>query len=172
MSIETVPDAHTADQAVRARRLRRIGLALFAVPVIAAAFGLFGPRTDRVQDSVGGYVLALDYPRASRSSIVTPFVLTVTKSGGFGDDPVVVRIDRAFLDHLDFQNWYPNPSAESSDGEQTVYEFDPPAGDTLRVSLDARTGPNQGFSSRTYAVALRGDDTPVAEVTFRTTFWP
>lgn len=172
MSIETVPDANDAPRAARARNARRIGVALFAVPVLAAAFGVFGPRPDRASASGSGYAVTVDYPRATRSSIATPFVVTVTKPGGFGPDPVVVRMDRAFMDRLDFQNWYPNPSAESNDGTWTVYEFDPPAGESLQVSLDARTGPNQGFSSRTYAVAVLDGEVAAVTVDFRTTFWP
>lgn len=173
MANSTIADAGDASVAVRSRNLRRIGLTLFAVPVLAAAFGAFGPDAGHEAASGSGYTLSVDYPRATRSSIVTPLVITVRKPGGFGDDPVVVRIDRRLLDRLDFQNWYPNPAAESNDGQATVYEFDPPAGETLQVSLDARTGPNQGFSRDTYAVAVLGDGAaPAATVTFRTIFWP
>lgn len=169
----TIADAGDASVAERSRNLRRIGLTLFALPVLAAALGVFGPNAGHVSATGSAYRLGVDYPRATRSSIVTPLVVTVTRPGGFGDDPVIVAVDQGFLDRLDFQNWYPNPSAESNDGDITIYEFDPPDGDTLRVSLDARTGPNQGYSHNTYAVAVLTDaHTPAARVTFRTIFWP
>ena len=172
MAIQTLPEAMTGSEATRARNVRRIGLALFAIPVVAAAFGVFGPRETTGTASGSGYELTVHYPQATRSSIVAPFSFTVTKAGGFGDDPVVVRLDQAFVDRLDFQNWYPVPSAEANDGRQVVYEFDPPVGDSLEVSLDARTGPNQGYSSDDYHLTVLDGDRDAATVTFHTVFWP
>jgi len=172
VAYETLPEALDGPGAIRARNLRRIGLALFAVPVIASAVGTFGPREATIGASGGGYALSVEYPRATRSSIVAPFAFSVSKTGGFGEDPVVVRIDRAFMDRLDFQNWYPVPAAEHNDGDQIVYEFDPPDGEVLRVSLDARTGPNQGYSSHDYEVGVLDGETDAAVATFHTVFWP
>lgn len=174
MAVEfpTLEDAFDARRARRARNVRRVGLGILVVPVAVAAAGWFGPRVDRATVHGEGVSLEARYPRATRSSVVTPLLFRVTRPGGFGRAPVVIRIDRSLMDHLDFQNWYPVPSAESNDGENLRYEFDPPEGDTLVVSLDARTGPNQGFSVTPHRIAVLRGSEPAAEVRWTLVVWP
>lgn len=171
--IPTLEDAFDARRARRARNVRRVGLALLAVPVVAGLLGWLGPTVDEATvTGADGVTLTAQYPRATRSSIMTPLLFRVTKPGGFGEDPVVIRIDRSLMDHLDFQNWYPVPSAETNDGEFLRYEFDPPEGETLVVSLDARTGPNQGFSMTDHRIAVLDGRAPTAQVEWTLVVWP
>lgn len=48
-----------------------------------------------------------------------------------------------------------------------IYEFDPPPGDVFRLSLDARTAPDQNGSADTYRTALVVEGRRVAQVGFR-----
>lgn len=170
--IDTLSVALDARGARRARNFRRVGLVLIALPVVAALAGMFGPTTATTRAVGPGVELTVTYPARTRSSVVTPLEIRVRHAGGF-DAPVAVSVDHRLFDHLDFQNWYPNPDKESNDGPRVVYEFSPPTGDELVVRLDARTGPNQGFSRGRYRVSvLDAKGAPIATVAFRMLVWP
>ena len=68
-------------------RARRVGLGLFNV---------LGVRRDQVR-VVGseGTTLKVDFPRVTRAALSAPLVWTVTRAGGFGDDPVVLRVSQS-----------------------------------------------------------------------------
>jgi len=151
---------------------RRLGFAVLVALVIAALIGVFGAATGTVRARAGETELTVTHPARTRSSVAAPMRISVRRRGGFGTRPVTVAIDHELLSRLDFQNWYPNPSAESNDPRGLVYEFDPPAGDELVVELDARVGPNQWFSSRRYRIAVMDGERPTAEARFRMTVWP
>jgi hypothetical protein len=106
----------------------------------AAGFDVLGPRTADTSASGGGYELGLEYPQIARAGEPAPLVLSIS-SDAFGDS-VEVRFCATYFQHLDFQAWYPSPSAETSEAGWVVYEFDPPPeGRTLRIALDARVAP-------------------------------
>ena len=66
----------------------------------------------------------------------------------------------------------PAPSAETVMGPWVVWEFDPPIGDTLLVSYDARIEP-AAQEGRSGAVAvLDEDDAVIVQVDFTTRVWP
>ena len=86
----------------------------------------------------------------------------------FGD-VVQLSFCDAWFDHLDFQSWYPNPSAETSLPGSVVYEFDPPpSGTVLEISLDARVAPGQLGGRDTCKVSMLVDDEPVVSTAFTT----
>lgn len=171
--ITTLDDALDAPGAHRARRVRRLGVLVLVIPVALAVAGVFGGAPTGTTRAIGdGAVLEVAYPRATRSSVATPLTITVTRPGGFGTSPVMLEIDTALMDRLDFQNWYPNPSDETAGDTRVAYEFDPPDGDVLEVHLDARTGPNQGFSRSRYRIAVVDGDRVLAESSFRMYVWP
>lgn len=169
---DTVIEVGDARAARRGARWRRVGLVVLALPLVAALLGVFGPSDGVVTHSTTDTTLRVDHPSRSRSSMVAPMRITVRRTGGFGDAPVELAIDRSLVAHLDFQNWYPNPSGESNDRRGVVYEFDPPAGDELIVDLDARVGPDQWFSTGRYRVAVMDGARTVVDVDFRMTIWP
>ena len=167
-----IEGAADAGRATSLRNRRRVGLAVLLGVLVAAAAGLFGPDEQALSTESGSHSLRVEYPAETRSSIVTPVRVHLRKDGGFGDDPVEIAFSRQLFEHLDFQNWYPNPSAETADARWIVYEFDPPDGDELAISLDARTGPNQWFSTDRYSVEVRERGRPVVSARFRMTVWP
>lgn len=151
----------------RARNWRRVGLALIALAVGLGLTGLLGVRSATVTDRApGGWVLEVRHAQVTRAGVAVPFHVTVRRPGGF-EEPVTLSISASLLERFDFQNFYPNPSAETATGDRVVYEFDPPPGDTFRLSLDARTAPDQNGSTGVYETALLVGDLPVAEVSFR-----
>lgn len=127
-----------------------------AVILVLALAGLFGPREETVESAEAGYRLTMEYGSVVRPGLPVPMSLTITHQGGF-DGPVTVSFAQDVFDRFDFQNWYPNPDSETGQGEAVVYEFAPPAGDTLAISLDARVAPLQGMGRYTYWVAMQVD---------------
>ena len=122
---------------------RRAGVGVLVLITAAAAFDALGPRTGDTSADGGGYSLDLEYPQIARAGEPAPLVLIITSEDAFGES-VQVRFCATYFEHLDFQAWYPSPSAEASEGDWVVYEFDPPpSGQTLRVALDARVAPGQ-----------------------------
>ena len=149
--------------------LRRGGKALLVAIVLAAAFGLLGPREGQVSAEAAGYRLDLTYPSITRAGQPIPLSVTVTAASGF-DKTVQLRLCGDFFEDADFQNWYPSPSAETAQGRWIIYEFDaPPAGDALTISLDARTAPGQFGVIDDCEVSVLQDDTPAVSTSF--TVW-
>jgi len=151
----------------RARNFRRVGLGLVALAVLAGLAGLLGIRTATTSDSGGGSRLEVKHAQVTRAGIAVPLHVRVAHPGGFAG-PVRLAISADLVERFDFQNFYPNPSKETSDGRFLTYEFDPPSGDRFEMSLDARTAPDQNGSWGTYEVRLLDpDDTVTASVSFR-----
>ena len=107
----------------------------------------------------------------SRPALATPFDIEVHQPGGF-DGPVRIAVDQEYLRMWDENGLVPAPSAETVMGPWVVWEFDPPIGDTLLVSYDARIEP-AAQQGRSGAVAvLDDDDAVVVQVDFTTRVWP
>lgn len=128
---------------------------------------LWGVADDEAAASGGGYELVVEYPSVSRPALATPFAFVVRRDGGF-DGPIDVAIDSDWLGMWDFQALWPEPSEMTATPQDVVMTFDPPDGDVLRVSLDARIQPSEQ-SGRDGRVAVLDDGGDVAvEVSFRT----
>jgi hypothetical protein len=160
---------------------RRIGYALTTaflagLMLLAAidAFGsaaVFGVDSTTVRSSGQGVELAVTYGVVSRPALATPFDIEVRQDGGF-DGPVRIAVDQEYLRMWDENGLVPAPSAETVMGPWVVWEFDPPIGDTLLVSYDARIEP-AAQEGRSGAVAiLDEDDTVITQVDFTTRIWP
>lgn len=169
-SDSTEPANLSMDTIKRVAWLRRAGTLLLFVFVIAGALSVFGVNEDRVSASGGGYELAVEYSSVSRPGLETPWVVSVTRQGGF-DGPVELRTTADYFDLFDFNQFYPEPAGMRRDGEYVVTEFDPPEGNELMVSLDAKLSPatQNGTDART---AVLVDGSPVVEVSYRTRVMP
>lgn len=141
------------DIARRARIGRLAGTGVMAVVLVLALSGLLGPRKATASSVGGGYGLSLTYGSVVRSGEPVPMTLNISHAGGFAG-PVTVAFDRDVFGRFDFQNWYPNPDQETGDEGSVVYQFSPPAGDTLTVVLDARVAPLQIGGRFSYWVAV------------------
>ena len=155
------------DNAVRrARNARRAGLILLALFVLAGLTGFLGIRTASVTGEADGYRMTVTHAQVTRAGIAVPFHVRVTHAGGF-DGPLTLAISEGLLERFDFQNFYPNPSAERGTADYVYYDFDPPPGDVFELNLDARTSPDQNGSTTVYRTALLLGDKPVTDVSFR-----
>lgn len=150
-----------------ARWTSRLGIGVLVLVVAAGAVGLLGPRTREGEDTGGGYLLEVEYAAITRAGQPAPLHIRVTRESGF-DGPVQIGVCDDWFDHLDFQSWYPTPSAETGSADRLLYEFDPPPGETLEISLDARTSPGQFGGVARCEVDVLEQDQPVVSVSFRT----
>jgi hypothetical protein len=150
----------------RGRWFRRAGVALLVLVVLLSAFDLLGPRQGDVTAQNGGYTLTVEYPQVTRAGQPAPLHVTVDASMGFGDT-VQVRFCDEFFNDLDFQNWYPNPAAETTVPPWIIYEFDPPpTGTTIEISLDARVSPGQFGETDDCQVSVLVEDEAVISTSF------
>jgi hypothetical protein len=80
------------------------------------------------------------YGQVSRGGLATPWSFEVHRPGGF-DGPITVATKTSFLDMFDENGFDPEPSSMTATPDEVIWEFEPPEGDTLGVSLDARIEP-------------------------------
>lgn len=161
-------------------RTRRIGYAAGAVTLtllVAVAIAemsgrvdAFGPGSAVVEESGGGYDLAVRYPTVTRGALATPFDIRIERAGGF-DGPVEVALDWDWLEMWDENAFYPTPSSSWADEERLVMEFDPPDGEVLRIIYDARIQPSLQLG-RDGSVAVLDDGATVVAVDFHTKVRP
>lgn len=149
---------------------RRALVALFAVPIVAAALGLLGLRHAEVESEAAGYQLRVRYPSMSRAGIASALDIYVTHEGGFGA-PVTLRINHDYFTLFDLNGIYPSPSSENVDDGLVVWEFERPEGNVFRVHVDWRVQPSvhRGTSGH---VELAVDDDFITEVDFDTRLAP
>lgn len=171
--LATLPSSRDAAASRRGRNLRRLGIELLCLLIVAALTGLLGPRDGVTTASGGGYELTVRHGQITRPSIPVPLEITVERAGGF-DGPVTLSISKGLVDRMDFNNWYPNPDGETSGPDRLSYEFSEPDGDVLHILLDARTAPGQLPSAGRYAVAVVDSETgeTLVEATFRMAVLP
>jgi hypothetical protein len=160
---------------------RRIGygvttglLALLMLVVALDATGgpdILGIDTATEHAEGGDVELEVTYPTVSRPAIASPFDIEVTQPGGF-DGSVRIAVQQSYLRMWDENGLVPAPSSETTMGPWVVWEFEPPIGDTLSVSYDARIEP-AAQSGRDGAVAVLDEaDAVIAEVSFTTRVLP
>ncbi|WP_310526145.1 hypothetical protein [Nocardioides sp.] len=166
---ETISDLRESPPTRRSRWARRTGTGVLMLVVVLAGVGLFGPRVGETVARGAGYNLQIEYPRITRSGQPAPLHITVEALAGFGDT-LQMRLCDEFFNDLDFQAWYPSPSAETTAPPWILYEFDPPpTGNVLEISLDARVAPGQFGETEDCEVSVLVDDEPVVTGSF--TVW-
>jgi hypothetical protein len=148
-------------------------VALMAAVVVdgVTPAAIFGVDAAVVRDRGDGIELEVTYGEVSRPALATPFAIDVTRPGGF-DGPVRLAVDQSYLQLWDENGLFPAPAAETVMGPWLVWEFDPPIGERLRVTFDARIEP-AAQSGRDGAVAvLDADDQVIVDVRLTTRVWP
>lgn len=141
--VDVVPTAPEEPDLLRARRDRRLRRLFMTVLCVFLALGLAGflgvkSRTTNVRG--GGYELTVTYGHVTRGGLATPWSFEVHRPGGF-DGPVTVATKTAYLDMFDENGFDPEPTTMTATADELIWEFAPPEGDTLGVSLDARIEP-------------------------------
>jgi hypothetical protein len=167
----TLPGDDGLATARRGRLLRRLGVVVLVAFVGLGATGFFGVRSASVRAAAGGYELVVQYPKATRPGLASPWGFQIRREGGFGQDPVTVATSLDWLSLFDENGRNPAPSAEYVDGEMVVWEFDPPQGDVLSFEFDARLGPSVQ-SGLTATTQLREGNVVLLEVRYHTRVFP
>jgi hypothetical protein len=124
----------------RARNGRRVILTLTCLLVLLGASSMLGVRQATVSAESGGIEMTLTYAAVSRLGVATPWELQISREGGFRG-PVTVATTNSYFDIFDQNDLSPQPSSSTTDGDLILWEFDPPEGETLTVSVDARIEP-------------------------------
>lgn len=168
--IPTAPEAPDLGFLRRARGLRRLGIALLLTFLLLGVVGAFGVRVATASATGGGYELTVTYAAVSRPALATPWSVEVRHRGGF-NGPITIATTNDYFDLFDENGFDPDPTRVTATPESIVWEFEPPPGDTLMVSLDARLEPRiQWGRSATTSVLMDGK--PVVAVSYRTRVMP
>lgn len=155
----------------RRRRSRGYGLTTVVLSVVVGLavvdgvgwLDVYGVDSASVRAEGGGYGLEVRYGAVSRPGLATPLQFVVTRADGF-DDPVTLAVDARYLAIWDENGVTPGPASETSSGDWVLWEFDPPEGTTLTVTVDARIEPavQSGRDGRA-AVIDGGDEVVVVD---------
>ena len=168
----TAPRILDAGPARRSLRLRRLFLAALVVFLGLGAFDVLGVRTRQVSATGGGYELTVRYAAVSRPGLATPLSFEIRRPGGF-DGPVRVAVTADYLDLFDENGLSPDPVSATSDGQRSVWEFEPPEdSDTLDVSFDVRLEPGVQLTAPRANTAVLEGGVPVVSVGYRTWVMP
>lgn len=143
---------------------------MLVLVVFAGAASGLGVRSANVSSRGDGYQLRVTYGLTSRAGLDTPWVAVVSHPGGF-DGPVTLATTAAYFDIFETQGTRPQPTSETSGARYLYQQFDPPVGDTLRVSFDAYIQPGSQIGRRASTVLIV-DGREVARVDYRTVLFP
>ncbi len=168
--IPTAPEDNDLRHLRRARTVRRIFMSLVALFLLLGLSGALGVRTRTTTVAGGGYELTVTYGQVSRPGLPTPWGFELRRPGGF-DGPVTVSTSSGYLDLFDENGFDPTARQVTATPDAVIWEFDPPPGDTLAVSLDSRIEPaaQWGRSSET---SVLEDGKPVLTARYKTWVLP
>ncbi len=170
-SISTRPADVPLDELVRARRFRRIGLAVVALIVGAGLLNLLGVRAEVAVADGGGYRLEVRYARVTRPGLATPWEVAVTHPGGF-DGPITLATNADYFGRFDFNQLYPEPSATSSRGGVLLLTFEEVEGERFVVRFDGRASPTFAFDLAEGSTALEIAGNELVRVDYTTVVMP
>lgn len=136
------------DQGDRYLHRRRISsnvfLAVMTAVFVLGLVNVAGVRSSTTSatssTSAGDYRLDVRHGTVARAGLATPLDITVIRSHGF-DAPVMVGITREYLALFAQNGMVPEPSSATTMGDWLLWEFAPPVGDTLSITLDVRIEP-------------------------------
>lgn len=168
--VPTAPEDTDLFTARRARIFRRMFMALLVAFLAVGLTGFLGLKSRTTTVEGGGYELSVTYAQVSRGGLATPWSLEVHHPGGFGG-PVTISTKTSYLDLFDENGFDPEPSKVTATADEVIWEFEPPDGDTLGVSLDARLEPAVHWG-RTGETSVLVDGRKVATARYRTWVMP
>jgi hypothetical protein len=171
--VDVVPTAPEESDLLRMRRSRTFRRLFMAVLFAFLALGLageLGVQSGTAAAQGGGYELTVTYGRVTRGGLATPWSFEVHRAAGF-DGPITVSTTTAYLDLFDENGFDPEPSSSTATPETVIWEFEPPDGDTLAVSLDARIEPAAQWG-RSGETSVLVDGKPVVTARYKTWIMP
>ena len=120
--------------------------------------------------SGAGYELTVSYPSVTRPGLAIRWMVVVRHPGGF-DKPIHIATTSSYFNLFDFNNLDPTPSAAITDEQRSIWTFDPPPGDVLRVTMDGRLEPARQSGNAATTSVLQ-DGVPIVSVSYHTTVMP
>lgn len=150
-----------------ARNFRRAGLLIVFAFIAAGLAGLFDTREGRGSATGGDVELKVSYPERARAGLDSTLELTITRPGGF-DEPIPVAIDAEWLSIFQVGGVQPQPDSETATPESAIWEFEPPPGDTLEVSIDLALRPALRGGKPGRVAVLGADDSELAAFAWET----
>jgi len=169
-TVSTRPEQEPLDHLRRHRAARRAGLAVLGLVVWLGLSNIVGLRTTSTLASVDGVSLSVTYASVTRSGLETPWRAEIRSVDGF-EGPVTITTSADYFDRFDFNQWYPEPSGSSAQGDLLRLTFEAPEGDVLLVRFDGRASPTFGLGSAA-TTALDTDGLPSLAVSYRTVVMP
>jgi hypothetical protein len=168
--VPTAPEELNLLQSRRARIARRAFMVLLLGFLAVGLTGRLGVHTRTATARGGGYELTVTYGQVSRGGLATPWSLEINHPGGF-DGPITVATNSKYLDLLDENGFDPQPSKSTATADQIMWEFDPPDGDTMDISLDGRVEPGAQWGT-TGETSVLVDGKPAVTVKYKTWVMP
>jgi hypothetical protein len=168
--IPTAPRETTISVVHRSRNLRRIMLVILAALITLGATSLLGAKTASVSATAGGYRLTVFYPSITRPGLAIRWIVIVQKSGGF-DGPFDLATTSTYFNLFDFNNLDPTPSTLATTGTLSIWTFEPPTGEVMRITMDARVEPARQHGSKATTSVLVDGITEVS-VNYQTRVMP
>jgi hypothetical protein len=166
----TDPDSVTLRAQRRSRQGRRVLLAILTAIVVLGATSILGVHTSTRQASGGGYDLKVVYPAVTRPGLAIRWIVFVHRAGGFSG-PIELATSVTYFNLFDFADIDPDPSKQTATPELSIWEFDPPPGETLKVTFDGRLEPARQHGSIATTSVLE-DDVPVVSIRYQTRVMP
>jgi hypothetical protein len=167
----TRPEDMPDERLVRSRTLRRIGLGLLSVFILAGLFGLLGVWTSTVSAEARGYILTVEYAAVTRPGLAASWVVEVHHGGGF-DGPVTLATDADYFDRFDVNQLSPEPASTSTRGDLDLLTFEDIEGDRLRVRFDGRVAPAFALALARGSTSVEIDGEQVVRVEYTTVAMP
>lgn len=168
----TLPERRNPSEIRRSRTLRRIGLTVLALWVLAGATSLLGTHTSTKTVTSGAYELTVTYPSISRAGHAVRVQVEVRREGGFGQEPVQLRYGTMWMEMFDENAFTPQPNAETAGPGYTEDEFLPPRGDTFVMTVDTRIEPARQRGEEGWFAVIDEDGTEILRAEVDTWIWP
>jgi hypothetical protein len=171
--ISTLPPPPDLGAVKRGRFGRRVFTVALVTFLGLGLLGVYDLHLQEARATGGGYEVTVTYARVSRPGLATPWSVEIRRPGGFDDELVTLAVDATYFDAFDENGLDPDPVESFTDGERTIWRFQPPPGDVMDVSFDARIQPDVQMTRVKGRVSvLDPSDAPVVTVEFRTLVLP
>jgi hypothetical protein len=168
--LPTAPEDTDLLRVRRARTLRRLFVTVLFAVLALGLTGRLGVHSRTMTARGGGWELTVTYAQVSRPGLAVPWSLRIHHPGGF-DGPVTISTTASYLEVLDKSASDPTPSNSTATPGAVIWRFDPPPGDTLDISLDARIQPG-AHRSRSGETSVLVDGKPVVTARYKTWVLP
>lgn len=170
--LATSPDTTDRRATRRDQLFRRAFAVLLALFLLGGLLRAYGVLTRTATARGGGFELDVRYGRVTRPGLATPLEITVRSLEGSFDGPVRVAVSGEYLDQFDENGIDPDPASATADDVAVLWEFDPPPGPVLRVSLDVRVEPAVQWGRDGFVALLADDGDELVRVAFHTWVLP